>query len=88
MTITLHKSDTVPNVHDENEESNENFVTEVRAYLEEQERETSKERNTRQISGCKHQLASQLQISYSIHICNRILLQSRLRVGYLHGTKS
>lgn len=55
MTITLHKSDTVPNVHDENGEPNEDFVTEVRKYFEEQRSKNSKERNTRQISGCKYQ---------------------------------
>ena len=48
------KSDAVSNVDKENHgEPNKNFVAEVRAYLEEQKRKSSMERNTRQISGCK-----------------------------------
>ena len=48
------KSHTVPNVDEETHgELNKDFVAEVRAYLEEQKRKSSMERNTRQISGCK-----------------------------------
>ena len=59
MHISLHctQSATVPNVSEENGENgeiNENFVAEVRAYLEEQKRKSATERNKRQISGSKY----------------------------------
>ena len=38
----------------ENGKINENFVAEVRAYLEEQKKKSATERNTRQISSCKY----------------------------------
>ena len=46
-------ADTVLNVKEENGELSDNFVAEVRAYLEEQKRKSSTERNARQISGSK-----------------------------------
>lgn len=62
MHISLHctQSATVPNVSEENGENgeiNENFVAEVRAYLEEQKRKSATERNKRQISGSKYTIS-------------------------------
>ena len=54
MTIALCKSDTVLNVDEENVEPSENFLIEIRTYLEEQKSKNSTERNSRQISGGKH----------------------------------
>ena len=51
-----YKSEIVENIHEDSEEDGEpteKYVTEVRAYLEEQKHKTSTERNTRQISGGK-----------------------------------
>ena len=51
-----YKSEIIENVNEVSEEDGEpteTYLVEVRAYLEEQKRKTSTERNTRQISGGK-----------------------------------
>ena len=61
-----YKSEIVEKVNEVSEEDvepTEKYLAEVRAYLEEQKRKTSMERNTRQISGGKRIIAIFDQLS-------------------------